>query len=160
MGFLAGNGVRRVWRTTRGLCRRRRLLSRSGSSAAASRRARRSREGGKCRLVGDLAASGTYCAGERDPVGVNTRVTGADMDEVADGVVDQQDPPDLLLDAVGISRAQHGSGLELVGFDLIEDRLDLPALHVSGGKIVRGGQIGVEDGGDQAAGPRCTEWVG
>src|SRR5918998_884383 len=92
MGFLVGNGVWWVCHTTRGLCRRRRLLSRCSSSVAASRRARRSREGGKSRLVGDLAAGGAQCADERDPGGGDAHVVGAEVDEVADRVVDQQDP--------------------------------------------------------------------
>lgn len=150
MGFLVGNGVRWVCRSTRGLCRRWRLLSRCSSSVAVPRSARRSREGGKPRLVGDLAAGGAQCAGERDPVGVDARVAGAEVDGVADRVVDQQDPPDLLLDPVRIVGAQHWSGLELVGFDLVEDRLDLPALRVGTSKIFSGGEVGVEDGGDQA----------
>lgn len=65
--------------------------------------------------------------------GSDARGAGVEVDEVADGVVDQQDAPDLLLDPVGISRAQDRSGLELVGFDLVEDGLDLPALRVGPG---------------------------
>ncbi len=65
--------------------------------------ARRSREGGKPRLVGDLAAGGAQRAGERHPVGIQARVAGADVDEVADRVMDQQDPPDLLLDPVRVA---------------------------------------------------------
>ena len=37
-----------------------------------------------------------------------------------------------------------------MGLDLVEDRLDLPALRVGGGEILGGGEVGVEDGGDQA----------
>jgi len=113
MGFLAGNGVRWVRRTTRGLCRRRRVVSRCSSSAATARTARRSREGGKSRLVGDLAAGGAQRAGERHPVGVEARVPGAGMDQVPDRVVDQQDAPDLLLDpAAAAAETAHTSSAD------------------------------------------------
>ena len=125
------------------------MLSRCSSSAAASRVARRSREKGKPRLVGDLAAGGAQRADERHPVGIQVGVAGAEVDEVADRVVDQQDPPDLLLDPVRVAGAQHRSGLQLVDLDLVEDGLDLPALRVGGGEILGGGEVGVEDGGDR-----------
>src|SRR5687767_275631 len=119
MGFLAGNGVRWVRRTTRELCRRRRVLSRSRSSAVTARTARRRPEKRKSRLVDNLAASGAQRASEGHPIGVDARVAGAGMDEVADRVVEQQDAPDLLLDPVGVARAQHRAGVELVGLDLV-----------------------------------------
>jgi hypothetical protein len=127
-GFLGGERGAVGLAYDAGLCRRRRLLSRCSSSVTASRVARRSR-GGKPRLVGDLAAGGAQRAGERHPIGVMPGVAGADVDEVADRVVDQQDPPDLLLDPVRVAGAQHRSGLQLVGLDLVEDGLDLPALR-------------------------------
>src|SRR6266508_4530675 len=149
MGFLVGNGVRCVRRTTRGLCRRRRVVSRSRSSAVMARTARRSREGGKSRLVADLAAGGAQRAGEGHLVGVDARGAGAGMDQVADRVVEQEDAPDLLLDAVGVAGAQHRAGVELVGLDLVEHRLDLPALRVRRGEVFGAGGGGVIDGGDQ-----------
>src|SRR2546423_15348065 len=115
MGFLAGNGVRWVRRTTRGLCLWRRVLSRWSSSAVTVPRAWRSREGGKSRLVAELAAGGAQRAGEGHPVGVDARVAGAGMDQVPDRGMDGEGSPDLLVHTVRVAGAQHRAGVRRLG---------------------------------------------
>ena len=50
-----------------------------------------SREGGKCRLVGDVAADDAQGAGEGDPVGVAVRLVCGVVHQVPQGVVDQEE---------------------------------------------------------------------
>jgi hypothetical protein len=52
--------------------------------------------GGKCRLVGDRAACDPRCADERDPVGVVVAFSGGLVDQVTDGVVDEEEPVEFL----------------------------------------------------------------
>src|SRR5689334_10812592 len=96
-GYLARRRLR-----TRGQVRwRRGGLGRSRISAAASAAARVSREGGKGRLGGGLAADDVEGAGERQPVGVEFGLVGGFCHEAAYGVVGDQEAVELLQDQVG-----------------------------------------------------------
>lgn len=64
--------------------------------------ARASLPGGKCRLVGDLAAHDAQRSGEGDPVGVVVTFSGGAVHQSSDGVVDEQEAVELLLRAVGM----------------------------------------------------------
>src|SRR5438034_7860206 len=119
---------------TRGLWRGRRVSRWRWISARARDRARASREGGKGRLGGDLAADQAQGAGERDAVGAGAGVQRCLVHEGADGVVDQQEPPDLLLHAAGGVGAQHHAGCSLVGLELIKRGLKLPPLGIQPGQ--------------------------
>ncbi len=55
--------------------------------------------------------------------------------ERADGVVAAQVAPDLLGDELGCLGAQHGAWAALVGLELVERGLDLPALGVGAGEV-------------------------
>src|SRR5689334_25197954 len=127
---LSGYLVRRRL-TARGLVRwRRGGLGRARISATASAVAWFRAEGGKGRLGGDLAADDVQGAGEREPVGVEFGLVGGLGHELADGVVGEQEAVELLQDEVGAAGAQDGAGAALVGLDLVEGELDLPALAV------------------------------
>src|SRR3954469_7295416 len=104
---------------TRGLARRRRGGSnRSSSSASVRLTARASLPGGKRRLACDLATNHAKGAGERDPVGVVVAFSGGLVDQVADGVVDEEETVEFLFGAVGVLGSQHEVGSAEVGFDL------------------------------------------
>ena len=77
---------------TRGLWRGRRVSRWRWISARARDRARASREGGKGRLGGDLAADDVQGAGEGEPVGVDSGLVGGFGHELADRVVGDQKP--------------------------------------------------------------------
>nr|WP_286157512.1 hypothetical protein [Streptosporangium nondiastaticum] len=64
-------------------------------------------------------------------------------------VVDEQKSVGLLLDTVGIPRAQDEMVPALVGLDLVESGLDLPPLVVESGELGRGRLTGIAEGGDQ-----------
>jgi hypothetical protein len=64
--------------------------------------ARASLPGGKCRLVGDLAAYDAQRSREGDPVGVVVTFSGRAVHQCSDGVVDEQEAVELLLRAVGM----------------------------------------------------------
>lgn len=68
------------------------------------------------------------------------------MHQVAQGVVDQEEGEDLLLDTARVLGSQDQTGPALVGLDLIQRGLDLPPLGIE-----LGGWRGpwVEDAGDQ-----------
>jgi hypothetical protein len=108
---------------TRGLLRGRRLSRWRWISARARVSARASREGGKGRLGGDLAADKAQDPGERNPVGVNARIERCLVHEGADGVVHQQESPNLLLDTAGGTGTQHHLRFPLVGLELGEGDL-------------------------------------
>ena len=78
----------------------------------------------------------------RQPVRVKALVAGGLMHQLADGVVDQQVRPDLLLHHGRGLAAQHGPGTALVGLELIQDALDLPALVVQHGQLAGGDRLG------------------
>src|SRR5690348_1919467 len=114
----------------------------------ASAAARFRREGGKGRLGGDLAADDVQGAGERQPVGVEFGLVGGLGHELADGVVGEQEPVELLDDQVGAAGAEDGGGAALVGLYLVEGELDLPALVVGGGQLGGGEVLVVQGAGD------------
>jgi hypothetical protein len=66
---------------TLGLTRSRRLFSRRSISAVVSQSASANRSGGKCGLVGDLAAHHTQRGDERDAVRVKLSRLGGSVDE-------------------------------------------------------------------------------
>src|SRR6185437_5646878 len=127
--------------TARGLVRwRRGGLGRWRISVMASAVAWFRREGGKARLGGDLAADDVQGAGEREPVGVDFCLVGGFGHELADGVVGDQEPVELLDDQVRAAGAEDGGGAALVCLELVEGELDLPALVVGGGQL-GGGEV-------------------
>src|SRR5437773_5484881 len=115
---------------TRGLWRARRVSRWRWISARARDRARASREGGKGRLGGDLAADQAQGAGEGDAVGVGAGVQRCLVHEGADGVADQQEAVDLLLHAARSVGAQHHAGCSLMGLELIKRSPELPPLGI------------------------------
>lgn len=120
---------------TRGLERNRRGgRGRARISRRAVVRARVSREGGKRRLVGDVAADDAQGAGEGDPVGVAVFLLCGLVHQVLQGVVDQEETEDLLFDAGRVRGAQDETGPALVGLDLVQGVLDLPPLGVERGQ--------------------------
>ena len=60
--------------------------------------------------------------------------------------------PDFLEHEVGRFRSQHGARAPLMGLQLVEGTLDLPALGVGGREIESGDVVGVEDGGEEPVG--------
>ena len=115
--------------TARGLVRwRRGGLGRWRISATASAVAWFRVEGGKGRLGGDLAADDVQGAGERQPVGVEFCLVGGLGHELADGVVRDEQPVELLDDHVRGAGAQDGGGPALAGFQFAEGDLNRPPL--------------------------------
>ena len=114
--------------TARGKARSRRAGSRSVRiSATASLQAVAISSGGK-RLVADqVAAHDPQAAGKREPVRVQALGQGGLVHQLADGVVDQQVRPDLLLDHRRGLGAQHRLRAALVGLELIQHTLNLPS---------------------------------
>ncbi len=72
IGFLAGNGVRVVRRTTRGLERERFGRTCSAISVVTAARIRAVRRRGENRPAHDLAPDDADGVGEREPVGVDS----------------------------------------------------------------------------------------
>ncbi|WP_354644285.1 hypothetical protein [Kitasatospora camelliae] len=111
--------------------------------------ARASREGGKRRLGGDVAAGDAQGADEGDSVGVAPGLPCGLVHQVAQGVVDQEEREDLLFHSAGVLGAQDEPGPALMGLDLVQGGLDLSPLGVERGELARRCLGGVEDGGDQ-----------
>ena len=80
-------------------------------------------------------------------------VLGGVEHQRADRVVAAQVAPDLLTDQLRGLRAQYRAGAALVGLELIEGCLDLPALGVGTGQFQRGGLAVIQDRGDQPIRP-------
>ena len=74
---------------------------------------------------------------EADAVRVVAGVDGGVGHQGADGVVAAQMSPDLLQLQLGRFRPQHGAGSALMGLELVEGKLDLPALRVGRGQLGR-----------------------
>src|SRR6185503_16361719 len=72
--------------------------------------------------------------------------------QCSDRVVGQQQRPDFLVHHLGALRAQHAVAAALAGFDLGETGLEFPPLVIDRGELTGGGQLGIEDGGDQPGG--------
>ena len=108
-----------------------------------------SRPGGKCRLVGNLAADDVDTSDEGQPVGVKPGRFGGLGHQCAYGVVGQQQAPEFLADEFGGLGAEPAAGLEHLGLDLFQGYLVFPALLVGRGQLGGGQVIGVEDRGDQ-----------
>src|SRR5260370_22634685 len=119
--------------TTRGAARSRRSGSRPDRiSCRALTCASASVRGGKTRVGPGGPARGPQGAGEAEPVGVGAGLQGDGVHQPADGVVDAQVAIDFLGDAVGNLGAQHHPRAALVGLQLIQGGLELPALRVEG----------------------------
>jgi hypothetical protein len=87
---------------------------------------------------------------EAQPVWVGVGLEGDTVHQPADGVVHAQVPVELLADAIGHLGAQHHPRTALMGLEFVEAGLELPALCVGGGELVRGRGLGIGDGGDQS----------
>ncbi len=70
----------------------------------------------------------------------------------ADRVVTAQVPPDLLFNKFGGLGTQHHARAALVGFQLVKDRLDLPALRIGQSEVGRAGDRRINNGGEQTIG--------
>src|SRR5438067_13755429 len=66
--------------------------------------------GGKGRVVAEVTSGCLHGAGERDPVGIYLGVFGAGVHQDADGLVDAEQPVDLLTDHVGLLERSTTSG--------------------------------------------------
>ena len=107
------------------------------------------RRGGKSARSRDGAARDAQGSNVADPVGVDAGVVGCFVHEGADGVVAAQVAPDLLQDEVRGFGAQHGAWPSLMGFQFVEDALDLPTLRVRDRQVRGGHVVRVQDRGDQ-----------
>ena len=101
--------------------RRWRISARVRSQAAVRR------SGGKSRLGRDLAANNTQRAGEGEPVGIGPGIHSGLVHDLADGVVDEEEAVDLLLDTVGMPGSQDHVRAALVNLDLVQH-----PFHLSG----------------------------
>jgi len=108
--------------------------------------------GGKTRVAGGGSPSGPEGAGERQPVRVLPEICCYGMHQPADRVVHAQVSVDLLDHAVGQFGPQDHAGSALMGLELAERRLDLPALGIKLGEVVRWCGLRVGDGGQQPVG--------
>jgi len=103
----------------------------------------------KSALLGDGPAGDAQGGDERDSIGVVPGVLGGIEHQRADRVVATQVSPDLLDHQARGLGAQHCARPTLVGLQLIEAGLDLPALGVGAGQFSGGRLAVVEQGGDQ-----------
>ena len=85
------------------------------------------------------------------PIGVDVDRQGGLVHQPADGLVDQQHAPSLLSNHLRRLGAQHHAGAALVGGELIQGGLELPALVVQGGQLGYG-CLGWGPGSRSAAG--------
>ncbi|WP_239395248.1 hypothetical protein [Frankia sp. CiP3] len=116
--------------------------------------ARASVEGGKGRLIGDLAADDVQGSLEGEPVRVDPVGVGGLDHESPDRVVGEEESPELLADHLRGFGAQSRSGREELSFDLFEGQLVFPALLVDGSEFESRGVGRVEDGRDERECPR------
>ena len=86
------------------------------------------------------------------PVGIGSGALGDRVHQPADGVVHAEVSVGLLGHAVGHLRAQHHPWTSLVGLELVERGLELPALVGRGQRARRPGPFGIENGGEEAIG--------
>src|SRR6187399_460763 len=91
--------------------------------------------GGKSALLGDGPPGYAQRGDERDSVRVAADLVGGVEHQRADRVVAAQVAPDLLGDQLRGLRAQYRARAALVGLELVEAGLDLPALCVGGGQL-------------------------
>src|SRR5215470_20181305 len=96
--------------------------------------ARSSWSGGKSR---DGVRRGCQDVREADPVRGYARRVHADADELADCLVDGEQRPHFLGDALGISRPQHWLPFSHVGFVVADDGLAAPPVRVAAGQVQR-----------------------
>ena len=88
-------------------------------------------------------------AGEAEAVGVGAGVVGDRVHEPANGVVHAEVSVGLLEDAVGHLRSQHHARAALVGLQLVERGLELPAFGIEAGELAGRCLLLVEDRGEQ-----------
>lgn len=101
------------------------------------------------RLVCDVAASDAKGAGEGQSVGVEAGLVCGVVHDVPECVVDKKEAVDFLLDAIGVLGAEDEAVSALMGLDLVQGVLDLPALMVEARQVGRRGLLRVADGRDQ-----------
>lgn len=97
-----------------------------------------------------MAADDAERPDEGQSVRVDVGLVGGVAHEFADRVVGEQQRPDLLADHLGRLRAQHTPGSTLVGLQLLQQPLELPALVVGSRELGGWGVRRVGDRGDQA----------
>ena len=122
---------------TRGLLRNRRLGRWRCISAGAWVSARASREGGKGRLGGDLAAGEAQGTGEGDPVGVDAFVQGCLVHECADGVVGREGSRRSPAARRRECASAAPSGVRPDGYSARRGNFAFPSLGVQRGQIGR-----------------------
>src|SRR5881275_1574886 len=87
--------------------------------------------GGKSRVVTEVTSGCLHGAGERDPVGIYLGAFSAGVHQSADGLVDAEQPVDLLTDHVGTLGTQHDVGAAAQpGLHVADRGLDLPPVVV------------------------------
>src|SRR5664279_2668621 len=108
--------------------------------------------GGKTRVAGGGSPSGPEGAGERQPVRVSTGICCDAVHQPPDRVVDAEVSVDFLKDPVGQLGAQHNAGATLMGLELAERALNLPALEVQFGQFPRRSCFWIRDRGEESVG--------
>jgi len=83
-------------------------------------------------------------------VGVFAGLQRGLMHEATNGKVSHQEPVRLLPDQFRSLAAQDDLGAPQVGFQLVQRRLDFPALVIECRQFFRGSQSGIQNRGDQA----------
>ena len=96
--------------------------------------------------MGEGLAGDPQCGDEADPVRIVPGVGRGLGHQRADREVAAQVSPDLLECQVRRLAAQNGPGAALVGLELVEGRLDLPALGVGRGQIGGTDLARIDDG--------------
>src|SRR5271168_4591234 len=113
---------------TRGLVRSRRFSRGSARiSATACSWAVARHRGGKSRVGAGAASCGPEASGERQSVGVDVGLQRGVVHQATDRVVGAQEAVGLLVDAVGALGAQYHARATLMGLQLIDGALKLPA---------------------------------
>jgi hypothetical protein len=84
---------------------------------------------------GESAAHDAYRVQEGEAVWILAPFEGGFVHQRADREVGQEQSVELLADEVRSLAAQHDAGATQVGLQLVERRLDLPALVVESGKL-------------------------
>jgi hypothetical protein len=107
-------------------------------------------EGSRGDARADAPPGGVERPGEGETIGIDVLVVGGGRHEGPQGVVDAAEPEGLLVDTLDRPGAQHDARAALVGLELVERRLDLPAFGIQGRELRRRGGSWIEDRGDEA----------
>ncbi len=105
---------------------------------------------GEIRVVDDASSDDAEAANEREPIFVDSDVVGCLVHEVSYRVMSEQQSPDFLLHEGGFFGSEHSIVRDLVGLDLIEADLKIPAFGVKRGEFGGGAIVVVGEGGDEA----------